>query len=43
MQQQRRIENLSNAVQGVNLRDPGTFLGQLGPGPTVIFFLRHFG
>ncbi len=38
-----RIENLNQPVQGVNLRDPRHFLAQLGPGPTVVFFLRHFG
>jgi hypothetical protein len=39
----KQIENLDRAVQGVNLQEPRTFVGQLGPGPTVVYFLRHFG
>ena len=37
------IAGLDGAVQGVNLRHPRTFEAQLGPGPTLVFFLRHFG
>ena len=33
---------LDAAVDGVNLR-PGRLRDQLGPEPTLLYFLRHFG
>lgn len=33
---------LNRPVQGVNLT-PGTLRDQLGAGPTLLVFLRHFG
>ncbi len=33
---------LDTLVTGVNLR-PGTLRDQLGPGRTLLVFLRHFG
>lgn len=33
---------LNQDVTGVNLR-PGTLAEQLGDGPTLLVFLRHFG
>lgn len=33
---------LDTAVTGLNLR-PGTLRDQLGPQPTLLVFLRHFG
>jgi hypothetical protein len=33
---------LDAAVDGVNLR-PGTLRDQLGVGPILLYFLRHFG
>lgn len=33
---------LDTPVDGLNLR-PGTLRDQLGPAPTLLVFLRHFG
>ena len=33
---------LDTTIEGVNLR-PGNLRDQLGAGPTLLYFLRHFG
>ncbi len=36
------IDTLDTPVAGPNIR-PGTLRDQLGAGPTLLVFLRHFG